>query len=501
MFFAAAALLSGFCSCGEKDDEAVKTVDLRYRVADSYDLPASGAQSFTIMVASTEPWTIKSAHPDWCIIEVEEGEASDPEAVHTGKAEAVSTKVQYYDNTDLDDRTDIIEIKSDYWVGKTVTVRQKGIAFLTVPEEDLEQDVPKAGGDFVFHVESNQDWSAKVTSGDWVTVKEGATGNGTGTVTVTAAENPSEMRYAEVTVYDRHDEAMATIKFTQDGVQLVPAAEEIRAGFDQLSGELGVESNTKWTVEKASESDDWFTIDTPSGEGNGTIRLTLTKNEGTSMRKASIILKNVVANEGDYQAEKEIVVKQAYEINPQRFVLNDDEMSHWSSDWANTPVYTQNVGTLFTAKARLNRSMDFGTYTFYWSSLSDKARVRHWFCFDDGVEIKADIRPGSGKVSFDFNAASSGTSGKPSLSSFTDVDFSKPVALTCKFDPSGAGYCHVTLLVNGVEAGSFDTSDEVLHPVKWGSDINMYIGVQDEGSDGASAVCEWYEYTAPMSWD
>ena len=501
IFCAAAVLLSGLCGCGKSEKEDIKTVDLRYRVADSYDLPASGAQSFTIMVTSTEPWVIKSAHPDWCIIDIEEGEASDPEAVRTGKATPVTARVQYYDNTGLDDRDDTIEISSDYWVGKTVKVHQKGIAFLTVPEEDLEQDVVKAGGDYVIHVESNQDWSVKVTSGDWISVKEGAAGHGIGTATVTAVENTSELRYAEVTVYDRHEEAVATVKFTQDGVQLVPAANEIRASFDQLSAEVAVEANAAWTVEKASEADDWFTIETPEGEGNGTIRISLTKNEGTAMRKATILLKNKVANEGDYQAEKEIVVKQAFEVTPQKFILDDAEMEHWTSDWANTPAYTAGVGTLFTAKARLNRTMKFGTYTFNWSNFSGKARVRHWFCFDDGTEVKADIRPGSGKVSFDFNAPSSGSSDKPSLSSFYDVDFSKPVALTCKFDPSGAGYCHVTFLVNGVEAGSFDTSENLLHTVKWGSDINMYIGVQDEGSEGASAVCEWYEYTVPVNWD
>ena len=58
------------------------------------------------------------------------------------------------------------------------------------------------------------------------------------------------------------------------------------------------------------------------------------------------------------------------------------------------PVYTAGTGTLFTAKARLNRSMPFGTYTFRWSNFGAAPRVRHWFCFGDGVEMKADIRPG-----------------------------------------------------------------------------------------------------------
>ena len=41
IFCAAAVLLSGLCGCGKSEKEDIKKVDLRYRVADSYDLPAS----------------------------------------------------------------------------------------------------------------------------------------------------------------------------------------------------------------------------------------------------------------------------------------------------------------------------------------------------------------------------------------------------------------------------------------------------------------------------
>ena len=491
----AAALVTGLAGCGQKAEEPDKVVDLRYRAEDTYDLPASGAKAFTVLVASTDPWTITSEHPDWCIISDEEGAASDPAAVHEGKAEATTIRIQYYDNTFLDDRVDKITIRSDYWVGKVITVRQKGSAFLTVSEDDLEQDVTKAGGDHFIHIKSNQDWSARVTGGDWVTVTEGATGNGTGTVTVNAAENSAELRYAEVTVYDRLNEPQALIKFTQDGVQLVPLSTEIRAGFDQASAELDVLSNSKWQVVKESAADDWFDIVTPQGEGDGTIRLSFRQNDGEGLRSATILLSNVVAHEGDFGVVKEIVVKQAYEITPVRVAMNADELSLWTSDWANKPVVLKDVGLQFDSKARLNRSMPFGNYTFRWSAIGAGARVRHWFCFSEGCELKADIRPADGKIGYDFNAAGDGN--KPSLSGYTDVDFSQPVEITYKFDPSGANYCHVTYYVNGVEAGSFDTAADMLRTVTWGASVNMYIGVQDEGS----AIFEWYEYTAPMNWD
>lgn len=500
---AAAALVTGLWGC-QKKAESIKTVDLRYRANDSYDLPATGAQAFTILVASTDPWTVTSEHPDWCIISEEEGDASDAELVHTGKATPTTIRVQYYDNTFLDDRTDKIYIKSDYWTGKTITVNQKGIAYLSIPEADMDLIVGKAGGDFYIHIDSNQPWSSEVTDGDWIEITDGDVGEGEGIITVAADVNTMELRYAEVTVFDRHALAVAQILFTQDGVQLVPVGEEIRAGYDQPAGEIDIVSNTKWTVSKASEGDDWFTIDTPTGEGDGKIKLTFTENDGTGLRRADILVKNVVDNPEDFQVEKTIVVKQAYKIDPVRVAMNANEVSSWNSDWAHAPEVIKDVGALFTAKARLNRSsMAFGSYTFHWSAITQNpgseatVRVRHWFCFSEGCELKADIRPGDGKVSYDFNVANDGN--KPSLDGYTALDFTQPVEITYKFDPSGAEHCHVTYLVNGVVSGSFDTAPDMLRTVTWGANINMYIGVDNEGS--GSAILEWYEYTAPMNWD
>ena len=511
---AAAALLTALVGCQKNSGQGtMKTVDLRYRVDDSYDLPATDAPGFVILVTSSDPWTITSDHPDWCIISEEEGEASPADSVRVGKGKVTTVRVQYYDNTGLDDRTDIITIQSDYWVGKEVTVNQKGIAFLTVPEEDLEKEVAKAGGDYTIHVVSNQNWSAKVTAGEeWLSISSGATGTLEGDVVVTATENTQEKRYATVSIYDRHNVLMFESQLTQDGVQLDPASFELRTDYDQASTSLEIVSNTKWTVSK-DEADDWFTLDKTSGEGNGTVTITLTQNDENGVRKANITVKNVVEQEGDYEAVKVVVLKQAYKIEAERHLMNNDELSLWNSDWANKPTYVKDVGLLFEAKARLNRSMPFGTYTFRWSALTSDAegagpRVRHWFCFNESCELKADIRPADGKVSFDFNVAGDGN--KPSIDGYTNVDFTQPVEFTYKFSPNGktgkfkkdteeidVEWCHVTYLVNGVEVGSFDTASDMLRSVYFGASINMYIGCDTAGS----AICEWYDYTAPMNWD
>ena len=507
---AAGTVLAILAGCQDKPEQGnMKVVDLRYRALDNYDLAATDAQSFTILVSSSDPWYIASEHPDWCIISQEEGEGAPIDSVRIGHAPITTVRVQYSDNTSLDDRDDKITIGSDYWIGKEISVHQKGIAFLTIPDEDLDQDVVKAGGDYTIHINSNQNWSSKVTNGDWVSIADGATGNSVGTVTVSAVDNSMEKRYAEVTIYDRHNVAMYKVHFTQDGVQLDPATVEIRAGYDQASADIDIVANTKWTAVKESAADDWFSLENASGDGNGTVHVVFTQNDEDAVRQAKIIVKNVVENEGDYQAEKTITVKQAYKIEPVKVMMNAEEMSLWKSDWANPPTYIKDVGLQFVAKARLNRSMPFGTYTFHWSALTPDPenggpRVRHWFCFGESAELKADIRPSDGKVSFDFNAAGDGN--KPSVSGYTDVDWTQPVEFTYKFENNGktgtfgdaeVDYCHVTYLVNGNVAGSFDTASDLMRSVYFGASINMYIGCDTAGS----AICEWYEYTAPMVWD
>ena len=504
---AAAALLSGLAGCGQKE-QTVTPVDLRYRIADSYSLAAINPQSINILVKSSMPWTVSTENPEWCMIDVEEGEAVADSLVHKGKGESTAVRIQYYDNTELDDRTDHILISSGEFT-KKVSVYQKGIAYLYVLDEEQEFDLPKAATDVEFHVYSNQNWTSKVlptddngNEVDWITITESAN-KMDGLVKLSATENPGEKRYATVAVYDRHGEERAIIKFTQDGVQLDPDTFEIRAGYDQTAASFGIISNANWEIVKENPADDWYNFDITSGSGNATVHLTLTANAGTSLRKANFSLKSVAAHEGDYVAVKDIVLKQAYVISPQRITVDNNEIGAWTSDWENPPVYTEGVGALFAAKCRLNRSMAFGTYTFHWKDFivndaaAEAVRVRHWFCFSESCELKFDLRPKDGKVSFDFNAAGDGN--KPSVDSYYDVDWTQPVDVTYKFDPSGAEHCKVTYLVNGNVAGTFETSPTLLRSVTWGAKINMYIGTDKSG--GGSAVLEWYEYTPPMNWD
>ena len=496
------ALAIGLSACKQKVEEPVQAVDLRYRVEDSYNLDALSPRPFTIVVKSSMPWTIKSEHPLWCIIDLEEGEAVPDSLVHVGKGESTSVRVQYYDNTGLDDRTDIITIASGEFA-KKVTVYQNGTAYLTVPEAELEDGlmIAKTGGELIINVNCNQNWSAKILDmeGDWLSIAEGASGSLDGKVKLVAKENPAEQRYATVAIYDRHDVLQARVAITQDGVQLEPEEMEIRLSYEACVYELPVKANTRWTAEKESEGDDWFTIENPSNNGSAKLRLTVTENPDSDIRNATIILKTV-AEGGAFQAKKEVLLRQAYKETPIRIQFDETEISNWSvtsraPDWTGTPVAVEN-GMLLETPTQISRSMDPpGCYNFHWTNITGEPCVRLWYVFSGSQEIKYKLPYSSGSTEVSLNSNALG--GDSVSLKNVEFDTSKGHDIGIKFAPLAGGNCHVTFMLDGVEFTSFDTTDKILSNGKWGSNVTVYLGVEE----GGSAICEWYEYTQPFSWD
>ena len=242
----------------------MKWVDLRYRAEDSYSLPWNSPEAFSFLVKSTDPWTVRSYNPDWCTITPAEGEGNPV----INEAQTYTVTVQYQDNAQLDDRVDTLEIKSDYWVGKLITVYQKGNAYLDVKDDEQSLEISEEGGALEFAVSANQDWSKVVIEGaDWLSITEGQTGSLDGKVSLSTTENTGEKRYGAVSVLDRHGVERVVVKVTQNGVQLDPATFEIRAAHNQGVCELNVISNAEWKAEKTDEKLLWFTIENPENTG------------------------------------------------------------------------------------------------------------------------------------------------------------------------------------------------------------------------------------------
>ena len=503
-------LAAGLAACDSQKEQAIPEattggVDLRYRVNDVYNLTTTNADPITIVVKSTKPWTVRSYHPDWCMISQESGEAVPDSLVHVGKGENTELTVQYYDNTFLDDRTDYIEIASDGFVGKKVVVNQKGCAYINVPDVEKKIFLLKAGEQKSFHVNSNQSWSTAITAiqGDWLTITEGETGEKDGVVTVSAVPNTGEMRYATVTLYDRHNKKAEEVEFTQDGVQLEPAEEDIKAEWDATAATLAVAANTHWTVTKKDPAVDWFSITKSSFDGDGVISLTLQQNPGNTIRSSVIILQTD-ADENGFFVKREMLVRQAYKVQPQKIVFDEAEIGEWkvTSDetWKGTPTF-DGTGALITSPTQISRvKAAAGTHIFHWTNIAADSRVRFWNEITtkgtDGKsqynEIKYNIEDGSTDISI--------SSVLGSLPNKKNTTYNKSVTthdVGLGYTKLPDGYCHVSFYLDGEIFYSFDTSEDFCSMYEWEAELLLYIGVDH----GGSAVCEWYEYTPPFSWD
>ena len=291
-------------SCDDTDS-SMKWVDLRYRVEDSYLVDAENPEPITFQVKSTDPWEV-FGDSDWYTISPSSGEAG----------ETYTVTITCNENTALDDRTDTINIKSDYWTGKQFVLTQNGTAYLDV---DWNEMINQGGDPATINVNSNQDWSAEVTEGDiWLSILEGTSGQQDGQITMRANRNTGEQRTGIITIYDRHKEPVLNVQCTQDGVLLLPATPENEKWFAIYEQEqqlvIPVETNVEWTVSKENEiDDDWYNFEKTTFSGTDNLVINVSEHVGSNVR-TGVILLQTKAEEGTTPVVKSVKFKQA---NPQ----------------------------------------------------------------------------------------------------------------------------------------------------------------------------------------
>lgn len=349
--FAAAVVLQ---SCEE--DKAEKWVDLRYRVQDAYTVAADGSEEVTFKVKSTDPWEVFGENKyEWYSISPSAGEAGD----------TYDVTIKCKPNPDLDDRTDIITIKSDYWVGKKVTFTQKGIAFLNYENLDL---IDKEGNPETFDILSNQNWTASITSEtSWLTISSGASGTGNGQITLTATPNTGAMRYATLTIYDRHGVKAQEIRCTQDGVLLDPAEPQNKLWYAMTDEAqeliVHIEANSKWRVSKENEiNETWYHFEKTEFDGSAELVIKVDKHDAGSNVRTGIVILTSVAEEGATPVEARIKIKQA------------------SSDASRTKVTEMNRDVTGDWNT-LATKMGFGRYSLYVGPFGD-ASPKIFFIYD-----------------------------------------------------------------------------------------------------------------------
>ena len=147
--------------------------------------------------------------------------------------------------------------------------------------EPTGQSAPAAGGTGTIAVAApgGCGWTA-VSQAPWITVNNGATGNGNGIVNITVAANTGAARTGTVIV------AQNAYTVTQAGVSapcafaIEPTNQSIAAGGGSATVNVTTAAGCSWTAASQSQ---WITVTNgASGNGNGAVALTIAANSGAA---------------------------------------------------------------------------------------------------------------------------------------------------------------------------------------------------------------------------
>ena len=208
-----------------------------------------------VTVTSNQAWTV-TCDADWLTIEPKSGEGDGTFKI-TAKANEVFTE-----------RSADIKIAAAT-LSETIKVTQlaNNPTLSLVP---TEMTFESEGGSQSFTITSNADWTVSVPDNDWLSVSP-VSGNGAGTVTVTAAEHlATSARNLEITV--TAEGLTQKVAVSQEGAAPMISVNHDSIVFTKDGGEFTVEvtSNLPWRLAwytKASSTwlNDWLAVSDISG--------------------------------------------------------------------------------------------------------------------------------------------------------------------------------------------------------------------------------------------
>jgi hypothetical protein len=160
--------------------------------------------------------------------------------------------------------------------GQTLTVTQTGSCLASI--SPLSQSSPIAGGaatPVTVTVATGCAWTATTAAG-WITITEGASGSGNGTVRFSVGANPGGPRSGTLTI------AGQTHTVNQAGsctAAINPTSQSVGAAAGPGAPvAVNIPDGCSWT---ATTSDAWIALTgTPGGTGNGTVTFTVAANAG-----------------------------------------------------------------------------------------------------------------------------------------------------------------------------------------------------------------------------
>lgn len=169
----------------------------------------------------------------------------------------------------------------------TISVTQVATLFSVTPlSVTLSED---NGNTTRVSIETSAQWSIIDISEKWLSATP-SSGNGTTTLTLKANANSSRSsRTATVTLQEKTTERRQTISVTQLPPPATLTTDKQNLSFPHGAGNeyVAITSNIGWTV---SSSASWCTVNPTQGTGNGSITVSVKRNEAFTPRTATITI-------------------------------------------------------------------------------------------------------------------------------------------------------------------------------------------------------------------
>ena len=275
-------VLLGVCAtllltnCGGGSDNEGPTLSVQPPV--SITLEADGVGK-TVTVSSNTSWTVR-ADDSWAMCSPSGGDGGANVTISasindTGRER--STTIRFTDKTGR--------------ATASINVTQKAggtpsTSSLEVSKNNLS--FKATGGSDSFKISSNTSWTVS-SDQSWCTVNT-TSGSNDGTINVTVTENKgTTARSATITVKYENKSVTITVSQEADNVQLTVSPTSISFTENAGSESISISSNTDWTV---SSNQSWCTVSPASGNSNGTVTISVSANDSTSERSATVTIKD-----------------------------------------------------------------------------------------------------------------------------------------------------------------------------------------------------------------
>lgn len=267
------------CTDSEVDAEFVMSLQNRepqtkYTLSVSQtdiEFPAEGSTKM-FSINSNDSWMV-SGGSDWMTFTPSSGEG----------AGSISVDVKMNQST-LDRTGSLVVSGSKSGERITITIRQgsKGLA--------IDKDKISVGSEKTtehLKISTSQSWKVSSTV-DWISFNANS-GSGSFDLSVEVAENPEGTDRKGYVLITGDNFSPITIEVTQDGAgyRLRTDVAKLTFGSAAASKDVVITSNDSWTV---STNDSWISVSPDRGAGNGTVRVSVSKNAEAD-RTGSITIK------------------------------------------------------------------------------------------------------------------------------------------------------------------------------------------------------------------